>query len=202
MPAKRKDNDLTKYPHLVRARAYFFKFNVRVFTALLELLHDNVVEYSEWFHLTCVSADQKITPVMRRVLPCVRIYSSWVMTIVHHMVKQYEFYDEFFQALRSDLRRFWASYVETLTILVQQFGPDDVLDVGYLLEEDSETIGFAPFQYGSLMHRFLEEGNFRKRDRYNALRQSLAKEMLSRIRDLVIDAAVLADDGVGLDDGV
>ena len=138
------------------------------------------------------SSDERLTPVMRRVLPSLRIYSAWMTCSFSILTEVHDNASKFFESLRNDMRQLWSIFARALSILTESFTTEELPTINYLLEEDSETIGFIPFQTPTLKQRYLD-GNYRKPNRFNVVRHHPNKEMLGRIRDLISEGLKLAD---------
>ena len=168
------------------------KLNIRFFTAILRLLQTDVVEGLNTTGWVAKSPTDRMQPVMRQVLPSIRLYSCWLLWSLPTLTQPLEegpFQDSF----QHDLKAMWSAYTRALDALVNAFAASELAAVDYLLEEDSEAIGFTPFQTPIVMSRFLEQGRFRKPDRHNVSRSHPNKEMLARIRDLVSDGMKLTE---------
>lgn len=177
---------------LVQTRSYFTKLNVRFFTAVLDLLHVDLAEHLPDITWCVKSADDRVTPLMRRVLPCLRLYSSWLLWSLPLLTRPLH-EGKFHESLMHDLKRMWSIYTRALQSMVDAFAASELIAIDYLLEEDSETIGFMPFQTPVVKERFLEDGKYRKADRHSAKRHHPNKEMLGRVRDFISDGLKLAE---------
>jgi hypothetical protein len=128
----------------------------------------------------------KITAVARRVLPALRNYSSWLLTVSHLLVTNREEKDT---PLAVQITEFWKIYANTLTLLASTFDVVLLPEIDYLLEEDEETLCFVPLNKEATSRRYLDP-NGREKPRMNdpgVERNHPNIEMLYRIREFVID---------------
>lgn len=129
---------------------------------------------------------EKVTVVARRILPALRHYSSWLLTISNLLVAQKE---EKETLLSVQIKEFWKIYANTLTLLASTFDVVHLPEIDYLLEEDEETLGFAPLAKEATNRRYLDT-NGKQKPRMNdsgVQRNHPSIEMLYRIREFVID---------------
>ncbi|KAK4902275.1 hypothetical protein LTR27_001178 [Elasticomyces elasticus] len=173
---------------------YFFRLNIKTYTTLLQLFYESVRSLP-----TEVADDDdlvtKLTPVMRRILPVLRLYSSWLMCNLHLVDGLNS--DDF---LGDAISTLWATYARTVDTLADEdvFGVWNLDDFGitYMLEEDVDTLGFKPLQNtqpgvrsqhinadGTLKPRFSDAGVVRVGD---------DEEMLARAKGLLHDGSYLA----------
>lgn len=131
------------------------------------------------------SSLEKVTVVARRILPALRHYSSWLLTVSPLLVA----YKEKDTPLSVQITEFWKIYANTLTLLVLTFEVVNLPDIDYLLEEDEETLGFAPLDQEATSRRYLDtNGKFKPRMHDQGVERSHPNiEMLYRIREFVID---------------
>jgi len=128
---------------------------------------------------------EKVTVVARRVLPALRNYSSWLLTVSSLLVA----YKEKDTPLSVQIAEFWKIYANTLTLLALTFEVVNLPDIDYLLEEDEETLGFAPLDQKAASRRYLDANGQRKPRVHDegVERSHPSIEMLYRIREFVID---------------
>lgn len=133
---------------------------------------------------------ENITPVMRRVLPALRHYSTWLVSKVGIIDSQSS---ESNNHLSLHIREMWAMYASTLNMLVSAFDIQDLPSVDYLLEEDAATIGFKPLRELQQWSNYLDrEGNLKPRTTdFGIARSHPSIEMLARVKDLLRDGMIL-----------
>ncbi|KAI9924431.1 hypothetical protein ASPWEDRAFT_23481 [Aspergillus wentii DTO 134E9] len=167
---------------------FFQRINVKTFFTLLQILLAEVerfvIEDSNSKDAT-ISPD-KVTVVARRILPALRNYSSWLLTVSNLLVAYKEEKDT---PLSVQITEFWKIYANTLTLLASTFDVVHLPEVDYLLEEDEETLGFAPLDKEATARRYLDASG-QKKPRihdFGVERSHPNFEMLYRIREFVID---------------
>ncbi|CBF86507.1 uncharacterized protein ANIA_02271 [Aspergillus nidulans FGSC A4] len=171
------------------AHLFFQRINVKTYFTLLQILLAEVERFvvedsSSNNSKNKVGAD-KITVVVRRILPALRNYSSWLLTVSNYLVA----YKEKDTPLAVQLTEFWKIYANTLTLLASTFDVVHLPEVDYLLEEDEETLCFMPLSKGATSRRYLDVNGQRKPSMNDPgiERNHPNIEMLSRIREFVID---------------
>lgn len=162
------------------------KLNIAHFSVLLQLLSNELLGIATEIggRLSDVAESiARLTPICRRVLPCLRLYSAWLLTDLE-MLHLSEASGNIL-----GLKIMWLRYAECLSYLSELF-PLSILDVPYLLEEEKETLHFTPF--GDDAKRFLHLDGHGKhkpyRDECNALVPDAQRpdiEMLFRIKGLL-----------------
>ena len=165
-------------------------FNVKTFVTLLEALHGELERVTGGRAKLGACSDEKgmslaLTALVRRLLPAVRVYTSWLAASACLLVP--ELGDA---ALTSELKSLWTAYAKALTALVSAFPVQDLPSVGYLLEEDADTVGFKPFE-NKIARRWIHgDGGRRKPRRHDPAVDVLGPdtEMLARVRDILTDA--------------
>lgn len=128
----------------------------------------------------------KVTVVARRILPALRHYSSWLLTTSDFLISPKEEQDS---SLTIQIQEFWKIYAGTLTLLASTFDVVRLPEVDYLLEEDEESLGFAPLDQAATSRRYVGLGD-KLKPRMNdpgVERSHPNIEMLYRIREFVID---------------
>ena len=122
---------------------------------------------------------------MRRILPHLRLYSSWLLSTTELLMARTE--------LQLQMRKFWHVYAETLSMLVAIFPIIDIVEVPYLLMEDADTIGFSPFiDLVRKQHMFNSKDMLKPvYDEETFGPRSVDDEMLSRVKSLVKDGILL-----------
>ncbi|KAL9014248.1 MAG: hypothetical protein Q9173_001090 [Seirophora scorigena] len=165
----------------------FQRLNIRTFSTILRLLGTAYKSCAKAHGSEEVNA---IAPAVRRLLPGLRYYSSWLMSRAALL-----------SAYLSDLtmgliiKGFWTTYVGTLSLISSTTSFDDLPRLDYLLEDDEEIIGFRPLQEEQLrqtpLHPAATTGKPKCHEQ-GIKRYHPNIEMLCRIRDFVEDAIRLA----------
>lgn len=137
----------------------------------------------------------KVTVVARRILPALRNYSSWLLTVRDSLVA-HRGNDT---PLSVQITELWKIYANALTLLASTFDIIYLPEVDYLLEEDEETLGFAPLHKGVTDRRYLDTNGQQKPRMHDVgvERSHPNIEMLYRIREFVIDGLDLVVGNVG-----
>lgn len=166
---------------------FFQRINVKTFFTLLQILLAEVERFAveDASSGDAKTGADKITVVVRRILPALRHYSSWLLTVRGLLVS----YKEKDTPLSIQITEFWKIYANSLTLLASTFDVVSLPEVDYLLEEDEETLGFAPLDSEVTTRRYMDPSGQRK-PRMNDVgveRSHPNVEMLYRIREFVID---------------
>lgn len=173
---------------------YFFRLNIRFYTTLLDLLHDSINPVSSTeIHKDDLAA--RLTPIICRVLPSLRLYSAWLLANLHMINGLTN--DEF---LHDAVTSLWQSYTRVLNKVADKdffgvWGLEDYEAV-YMLNEDCDTIGFKPLQnpqQQSWKNWLLKDGQSLKprSSDVNVTLMSSDQEMLARMKDLLDDGMYL-----------
>ncbi|OJJ68695.1 hypothetical protein ASPBRDRAFT_133555 [Aspergillus brasiliensis CBS 101740] len=170
------------------ARFFFQRINVKTFFTLLQILLAEVERFAveDPSNNDAKTGPDKVTVVARRVLPALRNYSSWLL-ISSGLLVSYQ--GEKDSPLAVQIIEFWKIYANTLTLLASTFDVVHLPEIEYLLEEDEETLCFAPLSKEATSRRYLSSTGQQK-PRMNDLgveRNHPNMEMLYRIREFVID---------------
>lgn len=177
--------------HIMRTYFYFLRLNVKTFFILLQVFQPELERLSEADDVTHQNGDtarqlsDKITAVARRILPGLRLYSTW--------------FARYWQVLNAniadtlttvDVQELWKAYAATLTLLTSSFPVDQLPQENYMLEEDTDTIGFQPLMSPDTM-KVWYNGEVLKPKWTDIERNHPNVEMLMRIKDLLIDGLLL-----------
>lgn len=167
---------------------FFQRINVKTFFTLLQILLAELERFAVEDSLSkdAKSGPDKVTAVARRVLPALRHYSSWLLIVSHSLVAHKEEKDT---SLAVQITEFWKIYANTLSLLASTFDVVHLPEIDYLLEEDEETLGFAPLHKDAASRRYLSATGKQKPRMTDAgvERSHPNIEMLYRIREFVID---------------
>lgn len=103
--------------------------------------------------------------------------------------------------LNVQVRELWKIYATTLTLLISTFPGSELPQIGYLLDEDDDTVGFKPLDNDCTRRRYYDGINLLvQKPKYHSRgiqRHHPTVEMLGRIRDLLTDGMTLHSDEVG-----
>ena len=142
------------------------------------------------------SKTTKINAVTRRVLPALRLYSSWLISTAEILTAQVGD-----NVSHVQVRELWKIYATTLTLLASTFDVGELPQVKYLLDEDEDTVGFKPLLTEHTKRRYYDETDQEiHKPKYHdrgIQRHHPNVEMLGRIRDLLTDGVMLHSDEVG-----
>lgn len=179
---------------ILRTYFYYLRLNVKTFFTLLQILQSELERLSEGDDVTqnghrAPQLSDKITAVARRVLPALRLYSTW--------------FTRFWQVLNANIantlttvevQELWKAYAGTLTLLASSFPADklkrQIPEDSYMLEEDVDTIGFQPLASSETM-KLWYNGEILKPKWSDLERSHPNIEMLIRIHDFLVDGLLL-----------
>lgn len=184
---------------------FFFRLNVKTFFILLQTLQSELERFAEEDTTdkdmnSSSNHSERVTAVARRVLPGLRNYSSWLISSSNlRVLANYATLDD--GGLQVQVKEFWKSYAHTLTLIALTFQVADLPSVEYLLEEDEDTVGFMPLMNKDTKLRYMSpEPDERPKPRWQhpgIERSHPNMEMLSRIRDFLLEGLKLIQDEVG-----
>jgi hypothetical protein len=178
-------------PNIMRTYFNYLRLNVKTFFILLQILQpelDRITEGNDVKHQNGDRATQlsdKITAVARRILPGLRLYSTW--------------FTRYWNVLNAniadtlntvDVQELWKAYAATLTLLASSFPVDQLPQEDYMLEEDTDTIGFEPLIHPNTM-KLWYNGETMKPKWTDLERNHPNVEMLMRVKDLLVDGLIL-----------
>lgn len=174
-------------PNIMRTYFYYLRLNVKTFFILLQVLQPELDRLSEGNDVKHQNGDRavqlsdKITAVARRILPGLRLYSTW--------------FTRYWKVLNAniadtlntvDVQELWKAYAATLSLLASSFPVDQLPPEDYMLEEDTDTIGFEPLIHPDTM-KVWYNGDKLKPKWTDLERNHPNVEMLMRVKDLLID---------------
>jgi hypothetical protein len=174
----------------MRTYFYYLRLNVKTFFVLLQVLQPELERLSEAVDVTkngdrAAQLSDKITAVARRTLPGLRLYSTW--------------FSRYWQVLNAniadtlttvDVQELWKAYAATLTHLASGFPVNQLPEESYMLEEDTDTIGFQPLISPDTL-KLWYSGDSLKQKWTDLERNHPNVEMLMRVKDLLIDGLLL-----------
>ncbi|KAF2715411.1 hypothetical protein K504DRAFT_469630 [Pleomassaria siparia CBS 279.74] len=182
--------------NIMRTYFYYLRLNVKTFFTLLQVLQLELERLSEGDDVT-QNGDRpshlsdKITVVARRTLPGLRLYSTWFIrywNILNSNIAD--------TLTTVEVQELWKAYAATLTSLASSFPADQLPSENYMLEEDTETIGFQPLVSPETMKLWYNntDGNTTMKQKWSDLERNHPNvEMLMRVRDFLIDGLTLVE---------
>lgn len=174
----------------MRTYFYYLRLNVKTFFTLLQILQSELERLSEGDDVTqngdhAPQLSDKITVVARRVLPGLRLYSTWFSRYWH--VLNANVADTLTTV---EVQELWKAYAATLSLLASSFPAGQLPGDNYMLEEDAETIGFQPLVCPDTMKLWYNEATLKPKPT-DLERNHPNIEMLMRVKDLLIDGLQL-----------
>ena len=136
----------------------------------------------------------KLTVVMRHILPSLRFCVSWIAS--HSELKEINH-----DTLSEDRAEMWQNFTSVLTLLAAKFRVDGLPLIEYMLQEDEDTIGFLPLESERAAQRYCFLGTNDPKPSVHSKtvqRHHPSHEMLSRVRDILTDVVKLVVDPVWL----
>jgi hypothetical protein len=180
----------TDMTNISRAYFYYLRLNVKTFFTLLQILQSELERLSEGYDVTknrdgAPQLSDKITVVARRVLPGLRLYSTWFSRYWHVLNANVA------ETLTTvEVQELWKAYAATLTLLASSFPADQLPNDNYMLEEDTETIGFQPLISPETMKLWYVDETMKQK--WTDLERNHPNiEMLMRVRDFLVDGLYL-----------
>ena len=180
----------TKIYTLTKIYALLQGLNISAFSNLLHIL----VAEIERIVLERGPADtgqptpnELLTATVRRILPALRHYSTWLLEEAPFLSAQDG------EALKIRILAFWELYSRALTFLLSHLPLHDFPDIGYLLDEDEDTIAFIPFMEDIMNDRYYSPNGASRPSLSDAgvRRRHPRDETLFRIKQLVKDGEKL-----------
>ncbi|RMZ89909.1 hypothetical protein DV736_g2860, partial [Chaetothyriales sp. CBS 134916] len=162
--------------------------NIHTFTLLLQLLVEELnpaisEQVGEMDEVSCIA---HVTPLCRKILPHVRLYSLWLLSTA-------EFVHESKESIKHPgLDRLFDRYANALNILIKIFPLQKLPDCEHLLDEDHlilSSVAFSP--EAKSRHTQGAGGNTKGRRSKGTDAKRPEVEMLMRIKDLVKDGLFL-----------
>lgn len=162
---------------------------MRLFSTFLRVFHAGLLHQNEYALVQSTATGQGLSPVIRRVLPVLRLYSSW-------LTKSSALANSDF--VRDDLKAdFWASLAEALSAITSTFSTDQLPNLDHLLEEDEETVKFLPLCSSEDNNFWYLDGSLRATwHEKTEQERDLNKEMLFRMKDFLVVGLTLAVESV------
>ncbi|KAF2119948.1 hypothetical protein BDV96DRAFT_314686 [Lophiotrema nucula] len=176
----------------LRTYFYYFRLNVKTFFTLLQIFQSELERLSEADDVTqngdrAPQLSDKVTAVARRVLPGLRLYSTWLLRNWRVLNPDIAAPDTLTNV---EVQELWKAYAATLTLLASSFPAGNLPEDKYMLEEDIETIGFQPLMNPDTIKVWYDGANLKpKATEINRNHPNV--EMLMRVRDFMIDGLEL-----------
>ncbi|KAH7080828.1 hypothetical protein FB567DRAFT_551621 [Paraphoma chrysanthemicola] len=177
--------------NIFRTYFYYLRLNVKTFFILLQVLQPELERISEADDVTRngdrpTQLSDKITAVARRTLPGLRLYSTWFLRywpVLNANIAE--------TLTIVDVQELWKAYAATLTLLASSFPVSELPVENYMLEEDTDTIGFQPLISPDTLKTWYD-GDSMKQKWTDLERNHPNVEMLMRAKDLLIDGLFLS----------
>ena len=186
-------------PEILQSFCFFLRLNVKTMFTLLQVLQPEFEALTgaetEDENVSSSTELTQISVVARRVLPGLRHYSSWLTSNTAILIDQ----QSRDSPLGVQIKELWKIYASTLTLLASTFPVSALTAIGYLLEEDEDTLGFKPFENEKTQGRYFQPGLAIKKPKWHTNgveRQHPNLEMSGRIRDFLAEGLALAVDSV------
>jgi hypothetical protein len=171
--------------YIMQTYFYYLRLNVKTFFTLLQILQSELERISEGEDV-CESGkaphlSDKITAVARRVLPGLRLYSTWFTRYWHVLNANVA------NTLTNvEVQELWKAYAGTLTLLASSFPAGQLPAEQYMLEEDADTVGFQPLTSPETMKLWYNDSTLKPK--YSEVKRIHPNdEMLMRVRDILVD---------------
>lgn len=165
------------------------RLNVRTFLAFLLVLEDEL-KLCETKGTNKKSLSGFMNSTMQRILPVLRLYSSWLFKNISVLANDV---DPTFAPLQAEL---WSAFARTLSLINAKFAPERLPSpLEYMLDEDEDTIGFKALHCDENQYIWYNERGLRPRWHDIPTQQrNVGTEMLSRLRDfLTVGVALVVD---------
>jgi len=120
-----------------RSYSSFLRLNIATFTTLHQVFQP---ELERCAGERLANDVENVSTVGRRMLPSLRLYSTWLRVHYRSLVDQ-----PAGTAISVLVQQSWQTYSNTLSLLASTFDLDTIPVLDYLLEEDNDTVGFSPF---------------------------------------------------------
>lgn len=171
----------------------FLRLNIKTFITLLQSLRIEISQTeNEATKSSTLPGPSKITTIIRRILPAVRHYSSWLHCSIDIILGYMgpDAPDDLLDLVQT----FFLVYANTMTLLATIYDVESLPMIEYLLEEDEDTIEFKPFGEANRDRYFdMNIKTFKEKFHTHGMEKHHPNvEMLGRIRDLVRDSVIIA----------
>ena len=163
--------------------------NTRLFTTFLTTFDDEIKQpRTDFVNLPFTAT---LSPVAYRVLPVVRIFSSWLSKLTDVVSSDF---------VRDEVKAsLWTALAATLSSITGTFPTEQLPSIEYLLDEDEETIKYPPLSSSGDNSIWYIEGRLRSRwhDISDGKRDT-PTEMLFRVKGLLIAGLSISVESVHL----
>lgn len=175
----------------------FQSFNIKLVSQLLRVLIVELQRIKKLIESSEMDQADKVTPILRSMLPMLRHYSSWLVAEVPLLVdlKSQAKDTEPPSGLAVIVQDLWRIYVDALAALAMTYSvKKGSKKLNYLLAEDEDTVAFKPFADEAVRTRHLTKaGDIKSRPTDpHIVREEPAEEMLHRVRHIVKDGITIA----------
>lgn len=174
-------------------------FNIKLASQLLRVLTVELQRIKKLVESSEMEDNNKLTPIVRCLLPMLRQYSSWLVAEVPFLVmldaQAKDLEASSFQSRSAGIiQDLWLLYVDALATLSMIYPLKGGKKLKYLLAEDEETIAFQPFASDLVRTRYLDAaGEIKARSTDPGVaKEEPAEEMLHRVRQIVKDGITIA----------
>lgn len=135
---------------------------------------------------------QRISSVLRRLLPSFRIASKWIKLNFDYIARLADLHPK----VGNTFLRFWEHYSVFVAALVKVFPIHQLPSITGPLEEDIDLRGFGPLSRGLTTHggRRLDENNGNEPE--DEVQHDHDEEQLMRISDVLVDMMLIVDSAV------
>lgn len=172
----------------------FMRINVKTFTTLLRTFHEDLKTVGAFAEEDDdVDLTKRLTTVSRRLLPTLRLYGIWLLPATQLLagVASYE-------TMKDAVESFWHIYAQTIDLMAAVFPVwdlDDFGELGYLLEEDADTVAFKPLEDEKTSKVWYDKHTGKIKPRWSdqgIMPATADVEMLARIKYVLADGVSLA----------
>lgn len=176
-------------------------FNIKLVIQLLRVLVFELQRIKKLIESSELDPADKVTPIVRCLLPILRQYSSWLLAEVPLLVNSDpQASGTQVPPLQPDMvgivQDLWRTYVDALATLALTYSVRaGSKSLNYLLGEDEDTIGFKPFASDIVQMRYLitASGKLKARSTDSQIvKEEPGEEMLYRARQLVKEGITIA----------
>ncbi|KAK9448520.1 uncharacterized protein V1518DRAFT_419179 [Limtongia smithiae] len=162
--------------------------NLGILQVLLRVLYSELEEVRRAATGMAEIQSSTLSPASRRILACLRMYSSWLRTIAITSLVDND--DPMMQQSIEDM---WRQYAQTLSSLAVLFGSLSFEKTDVLLNEDIDLIGFLPLESGLTGVRASAKTFTLTEIEEFTSRLHPSQEVILRVSDILTDAHALTN---------